>query len=93
MTHEQREEYIRQAKRSFQNNSAYTRNNLKNAEDKGERMAGFWKTRLLVSVLIFVILLSMHQMNIDSSILSQEKIASMIEKDMNIETVQAWFEQ
>lgn len=93
MTHEQREEYIRQAKRSFhanmQNKKSYPANN----DEIEERVGGYWKVRLVIAVLIFVVIFSFHQTNIETALVTHEKLTAFIEKDIDVQTVQAWFEQ
>lgn len=104
MTHEQREEYIRQAKKQFQNHpdnrrksdsysSGKTYKSYEDTEVKNEKPLGFWKVRLLIAVLLFVGIFSLKQTNSEDSPISHEKITAMIEKDVDMQTVQAWFEQ
>ena len=61
MTHEEREEYIRQAKRSFHTKGSIQNNYSTAPEEKEERKFGFWKIRLLIAVLLFVGFFSLHQ--------------------------------
>lgn len=101
MTHEQREEYVKQAKREFHNHpdiqgnseTYKTKKYSDGQEENKGRLFGYWKVRFLVAVLLFMGIFSLKQSNDSNSLVTQEELAAWIESDMNLQTVQAWFEE
>ena len=99
MTHEEREEYIRQAKKSFHSDNIYQKNKLdfgygtNDSENTNGKRVGYWKIRIIISIVLFVGFFSYFQAKTDKSQLVSSKIFSMIEKDVDKDTVQAWFQQ
>ena len=102
MTHEQREEYIRQAKKSFQNhphnrerkeNFSYKPNSFDEKDFENQKSFGFWKVRLLIAVVLFGGIFSLHQTKHEDAVISFDKITAMVEKNFDTQAVAAWFEQ
>ena len=104
MTHEQREAYIKQAKQTFHSNTV-SKNSIKNnysnnasysfdqSDEQDHHIGSYWKTRLVIAVVIFAIIFSVHETSSAKSLITHEQIASLIEKNVDMETVQTWFSQ
>lgn len=107
MTHEQREAYIRQVKKSFQNYSSNRERNesypkrsyvqqsdhFVEREEQQKRTFGFWKVRFLIAIVLFAAIFSLHQNQSEDTTVSFEQITAMVEKNIDTQAVAAWFEQ
>lgn len=93
MNHEQRQEYIRQVKQSFHTSADHSFPGTRESVDEGLSISGFWKARLIVSIIIFVCAVFVTNSNEKEIINVQEKVITMIQTDTSIESVQAWFQQ
>ena len=93
MTHEQRQEYIRQAKQAFHSHKEYSGLKAKESADDGSSINGFWKVRFIIAIIIFVCAVSVTNSNVIDIKNFQEKVVHMIQRDANMESVQAWFQQ
>ena len=93
MTHEEREAYIKEAKRSFQNSqNGYYRPAIKQGENENVSF-GFWKGRIVIAVIIFLFVFAIRNSSNDQVKMFHDKVAALIEKDISIDSVEAWFEQ
>lgn len=107
MTHEQREEYIRRAKKSFQTystaregnkKSTYTSNmtgreHFNEKEWEKPKSCSFWKLRFLIAIILFVAIFSVYQNGSEDNKTILIKLNQMIAKDIDTESIAAWFEQ
>lgn len=107
MTHEQREEYIRRAKKSFQTHSNYREGNksysyksnikrtnyLDEKEWEQPRSYGFWKVRFLIAIILFVAIFSVYQNGSEENKTMITKLNQMIAKDIDTDSIAAWFEE
>ena len=102
MTHEQREEYIRRVKKSFQNDitnhsskKKYSYSNNENyvSNEDSHRSFGFWKVRLLIAIILFVAIFSFYQNGSDENKVAFNKLNDMITKEIDTESIAAWFEE
>lgn len=107
MTHEQREAYIRQVKKSFQNypynrerketysNKSYVQQggHYDEREENQKRTYGFWKVRLLIAIVLFAAIFSLHQNQSEDTAFSFEQITALVEKNIDTQAVAAWLEQ
>ena len=93
MTHEQRQEYIRQAKQSFHSQKEYSGLKTKEYTEDSSSIHGYWKVRFIIAIIIFVCAVSVTNSNATDIKNIQEKVVHMIQRDANMESVQAWFQQ
>lgn len=93
MTPEQREAYIKQVKRNFDNYHSGTNRKMDTNDSDFEQLAGYWKYRFVIALLIFVVIFSLHITKTQTFEQTYKKIASAIEKDFSTESISAWIEQ
>ncbi len=102
MTHEQREEYIRRVKKSFQNGVANQQQKKKYSYSDNENIAsneeyqksfGFWKVRFIIAIVLFIAIFSFYHNGSDENKAVLNRLNEMITKEIDTDSIAAWFEQ